>query len=52
MSESEKALREELTQAIEKVRREIDILRSPSTIGAGADSRSVIVDLETELPKR
>jgi hypothetical protein len=49
MSESKKDLREELTEAIERVRRELVILQSPSTIGGGADSRSVIADLEREL---
>jgi hypothetical protein len=49
MSESEKSVREELTEAIEKVRRELEILQSPSSIGGGADSRSVIADLEAEL---
>jgi hypothetical protein len=49
MSESEKPVREELTEAIDKVRRELEILRSPSSIGGGADSRSVIADLEAEL---
>jgi len=38
-----------LTQAIDRVRRELEILESPSTIGGGADSRSVVADLESEL---
>jgi hypothetical protein len=49
MSDSEKPLREQLTQAIDRVRRELEILESPSTIGGGADSRSVVADLESEL---
>jgi hypothetical protein len=49
MSESEKPLREQLTQAIARVRRELEILESPSSIGGGADSRSVVADLESEL---
>jgi hypothetical protein len=49
MSDSEKPLREQLTEAIDRVRRELEILESPSTIGGGADSRSVVADLETEL---
>jgi hypothetical protein len=42
-------LREQLDEAIDRVRREIEILRSPSSIGGGADNRSVLADLETEL---
>jgi len=49
MSDPEKPLSEQLDEAIGRVRRELEILRSPSTIGSGADSRSVVADLETEL---
>ena len=42
-------LREQLDEASDRVRREIEILRSPSSIGGGADNRSVLADLETEL---
>jgi hypothetical protein len=49
MSESEVPLRDQLDEAIARVRRELEILRSPSTIGGGADNRSVIHDLEVEL---
>ena len=48
MSESEKPLREQLAEAIDKVRRELEILQSPSSIGGGADDRSVIAELEAE----
>jgi hypothetical protein len=48
MSNPEKPLRAQLDEAIDKVRRELEILRSPSSIGGGADSRSVIADLEAE----
>ena len=41
-------LREQLDEAIDRVRREIEILRSPSSIGGGADNRSVLADLEAE----
>ena len=41
-------LREQLDEAIDRVRREIEILRSPSSIGGGADNRSVLADLERE----
>ncbi len=49
MSNPEKPLREQLTEARDRVRRELEILRSPSSIGGGADNGSVVVDLETEL---
>lgn len=49
MSEPKEPLREELTEAIAKVRRELEILQTPSTIGGPADDRSVIADLEAEL---
>ena len=49
MSDSEKPMREQLSEAIDKVRRELEILMSPSTIGGSADNRSVIADLEAEL---
>jgi hypothetical protein len=49
MSESEKPLREQLDEAIAAIERELEILFSPSSIGGGADNRSVIADLEAEL---
>jgi hypothetical protein len=49
MSESGKPLREQLDDAIAVVQRDLEILQSPSSIGGGADNRSVIADLETEL---
>ena len=49
MSDSEKPLREQLDEAIAKVRRELEILQAPSSIGGGADNRSVIAELEVEL---
>jgi hypothetical protein len=49
MSQSDKPLREQLDDAIAVVERDLEILRSPSSIGGGADNRSVIADLETEL---
>lgn len=47
--EDERPLDEQLTEARDRVRRELEILRSPSSIGGGADNRSVIADLEKEL---
>jgi hypothetical protein len=49
MPDPETPLREQLDEAIGRVRRELDILRSPSTIGGGPDDRSVIAELEAEL---
>jgi len=49
MQESEKPLRDQLDDAIERIRRELEILESPSSIGGGADSRSVIAALRSEL---
>ena len=49
MSETEQPLREQLHDAIDRVRRELEILESPSSIGGGADSRSVVADLRAEL---
>ena len=49
MSESKSELREELTEAINKVRRELEILQAPSSIGGPPDNGSVVADLESEL---
>jgi hypothetical protein len=49
MPDPETPLREQLDEAIGRVRRELEILRSPSTIGGGPDDRSVIAELEAEL---
>ena len=48
MSNSEKPLRDQLDEALDRVRRELEILQSPSSIGGGADNRQVIADLEAE----
>jgi hypothetical protein len=48
MADSDRPLREQLDEAIDRVRRELEILSSPSSIGGGADNRSVIADLEAE----
>ncbi len=49
MSDSQTPLREQLDEAIAKVRRELEILQAPSSIGGGADNRGVIAELEAEL---
>ncbi len=48
MSESDKPLRQQMTDAMEKIRQQIDLLRSGPTIGGASDDRSVIADLEAE----
>jgi hypothetical protein len=48
MSESDKPLREQMTDAMEKIREQLDLLRSGPTIGGALDDRSVIADLEAE----
>ncbi len=48
MSESDKSVREQMTDAMEKIRQQIDLLRSGPTIGGASDDRSVIADLEAE----
>lgn len=49
MSDSDKSIRDQLIEARDKIRRELEILLSPSSIGGGADNRSVIAALESEL---
>ncbi len=48
MSESDKPLREQMTDAMAKIRQQIALLRSGPTIGGPSDDRSVIADLEAE----
>jgi hypothetical protein len=49
MSDNDEPLREQLMEARDRIRRELEILRSPSSIGGGADSRSVVAALQSEL---
>jgi len=49
MSESEKPLREQMTDAMEKIRQQVEILRSGPTMGGASDDRSLIADLEAEF---
>ena len=49
MADDERPLGEQLDEAIDRVRRELEIIQAPSSIGGGADSRSVVADLEKEL---
>ncbi len=48
MTQSDRALREEITQAMEAIRLQADRLRSGPTIGGPLDDRSVLADLEAE----
>jgi hypothetical protein len=49
MSESDEPLRPQLDVAIAKVRRELEILESPSSIGGRPDDGSVVAALRKEL---
>ena len=49
MSESDLPLRQQLDEAIARVRRELEILQAPSSIGGGSDDRGVMSELEEEL---
>lgn len=42
-------LRQQLIEARDKLRREIEILTSPTSIGGGADNREAIALLRAEL---
>jgi hypothetical protein len=48
MSEQDKPLRDQMTEAMDKIRRQIDLLRAGPTIGGPSDDRSLIADLEAE----
>lgn len=48
MSHSEKPLRAQMTEAMETIRRQLELLRSSPTIGGPSDDRSVIADLQAE----
>jgi hypothetical protein len=50
MSENdERPITEQLMEARDKIRRELELLIAPSSIGVGADGRSAIAALEAEL---
>jgi hypothetical protein len=48
MSDSDLPLREQMTNAMDAIRRQIELLNSPSSIGGGLDNCSVIAELEAE----
>ncbi len=49
MSEAEKPVRQQMTEAMEKIRQQVEILRSGPTMGDPSDDRSLIADLEAEF---
>jgi hypothetical protein len=49
MSETDKPLREQMTDAMEAIRKQLDVLRAGPSIGGPFDDRSVIADLEAEF---
>lgn len=49
MSEAEKPLREQMTDAMESISHQLELLRSGPSIGGPSDNRSVIADLEAEF---
>jgi hypothetical protein len=48
MSEPEKPLRQQMTDAMENIRQQLELLRDGPTMGGPSDDRSVIADLEAE----
>jgi hypothetical protein len=49
MSGTDKQLRTELVEARDRIRRELEILQAPSSIGNPPDNGGVIAELEAEL---
>jgi hypothetical protein len=49
MSESEKPLREQMSDAMEKISQQLEILRSGPTMGEPSDDRTLIAELEAEF---
>ncbi len=49
MADTDDDLRAQLTEARDKVRRELEILSAPSSIGGGSNDSSVVAALEAEL---
>jgi hypothetical protein len=48
MSDSDLPLRQQMTDAMDKIRQQLEILREGPTIGEPSDDRSLIADLEAE----
>jgi hypothetical protein len=49
MADTDEDLRAQLIEARDRVRRELEILSAPSSIGGGADDHSVVAALRAEL---
>jgi len=49
MAQTEKPLREQMTDAMDAISKQLDLLRSGPTIGGPSDDRSVIAELEAEF---
>ena len=49
MSDSTKVLRAQMTEAMEKIRHQVEILREGPTMGGPSDDRSLIAELEAEF---
>ena len=49
MSNSDKPLREQMTEAMDNIRHQLELLRSGPNMGGPSDDRSVIADLEAEF---
>ena len=48
MTNTDEPTREQMTDAMQAIRNQLDLLRSGPTIGGPSDDRSVIADLEAE----
>jgi hypothetical protein len=48
VSDSDKPLREQMTEGMARIRQQLQLLRSGPTIGGAFDDRSLIADLEAE----
>ncbi len=48
MPDSEKPLRQQMTEAMDAIRQQLELLRAGPTIGGPSDDRTVIADLEAE----
>ena len=48
MTNADQPTREQMTDAMQAIRHQLDLLRSGPTIGGPSDDRSVIADLEAE----
>lgn len=49
MPSSDRPTREQLTDAMDKIHHQLELLRSGPTIGGWSDDRSVIAELEAEF---